>query len=138
MAAVFDKVSFRWRAASVMALTLLPWRFSGKGWGVIVCAAGFSVYIFVIVCHTIKILVKKDNCLRCSCLSNLSQFFLFFLFNPLCVVLLLLFVANERSSWFHTGVIGLLAIGSGNLPCCLTAYLEKVAWFVGRLLSLQH
>ena len=124
MAVVYNKMSFCWRAASVMALTLLSWQFGGKGWGGIVCAAGFSVYIFVIVCHTVKILVEKDNFCRCSCLSNSSPIFSFFLLSSLCM-LLIFFIANERSSGFPTGVTGLLAIGSGNLPCCLTTYIEK-------------
>ena len=124
MDAVFDRLLFRWPAASVIAFTLLPWRLSGKGWDVIVCAIGFSVYISVIVCHMVKILVEIDNCLRCLCSSKSSPIFLLF-FYCLCVVLLILFVANKRSAGFSTGVTGLLAIGSGNSPCCLTKYVEK-------------
>ena len=48
--AVFNQISFLRRAAIVMGLMFLSLRFSKDGWGVIVCATGFSVYIFVIVC----------------------------------------------------------------------------------------
>ena len=45
-------------------------------------------------------------------------------FYPLCVILWILFVANERSFGFPTGVTGLFVIGSGKLPLLLT-YVAK-------------
>ena len=56
VAAVFNQISFLRRAAIIMDLILLSLQFSKKGWGVVVCATCFSVYIFVIVCiHVINI-----------------------------------------------------------------------------------
>ena len=60
VAAVFNPMSFLWRAAIVTDLILLSLWFSEKGWGVIVCTTGFSIYIFVIVCvHVINISRKR-------------------------------------------------------------------------------
>ena len=68
MAAVFHQISFLRRAAIVMDLILLSLQFNEDGWGGFVCATGFSVYIFVIVClHVINISRKGYNYHRRSC-----------------------------------------------------------------------
>ena len=59
VAAVFDPMSFLWRAAIFMDLILLLLRFSEKGWGAVVCATCFSVYIFVIVCIQVINISRK-------------------------------------------------------------------------------
>ena len=88
-----------------MDLILLSWRFSENGWSVIVCATCFSVYIFVIACiHVINISRKRLPPLLVL-IRFIPDFFCSF-FYPLCVMLLILFVANKRSSGFPTGVTG--------------------------------
>ena len=124
VAVVFDQMSFFWRAAIFMDLILLLLRFSERGWGAVVCATCFSVYIFVIVCIHVINISRKKYCRRRSC-SSKSSLICFVFFYCLCIVLLILIVANERSSRLPTGITGLFAIGSGNLPCCVATYVEK-------------
>ena len=125
VAAVFDLMLFLLRAAVFMDLNLLLLQFSEKEWGplftpqVLVCTS-FSLFV-----STLLILVRKIITAIARAYPIRPQFFCSYFYRP-CIVLLIFFVANKRSFGLPTGVTGLFAIGSGNLPCCLATYVEKV------------
>ena len=79
---------------------------------------GFAVSSWLCrLVSTLLILVGKDIITAVARASPIRPpFFSFFYF--LCIVFLILLVANKRSSRFPTGVTGLFAIESGNSPCC--------------------
>ena len=127
VAAVFNQISFLRRAAIVMDLIFLSLWFSEDEWGVIFCATGFSVYIFVIVCiHVINMSRKGSLPPSLVLIQFVPDIFRSFFYHP-CIMLLILFVASKHSSGFPTRVTGLFAIGGGNSTCCLTTYVNKCA-----------